>query len=104
MIENNEFYSILFDLGFGIIYLIACFILFFIGKQFFQLLNRRIQVNEELVKKDNVAFAVSMVGYYLGLVMTIGGALVGPSHGLGFNISVWLWPAGYCADESCDFD
>ena len=79
---SNEYYSILIDLGFGIIYLVACFILFFIGKLFFQLLNRRIQVNEELVKKDNVAFAISMVGYYFGLVMTIGGALVGPSHGL----------------------
>lgn len=93
MLENSEFYSILFDLGFGIIYLIACFILFFIGKLFFQLLNRRIQVNEELVQKDNVAFAVSMVGYYFGLVMTIGGALVGPSHGLMLDL-IYLFGYG----------
>jgi len=81
----NESYldlTLLIELGFGLIYLIACFILFFIGKLFFQLMNRRIQVNEELVKKDNVAFAVSMVGYYFGLVLAIGGALVGPSRGL----------------------
>lgn len=80
--HEYDYFSILFDLGFGIIYLIASFILFYIGKLFFQLLNRRIRVNDELVKKDNVAFAISMVGYYFGLVMTIGGALEGPSHGL----------------------
>lgn len=81
-IENSENLSILMELGYGLIYLIACFILFYLGKLFFQLINRRIAVNEELVKKDNVAFAISMVGYYFGLVMAIGGALVGPSNGL----------------------
>jgi uncharacterized membrane protein YjfL (UPF0719 family) len=81
-INDNGSLAILTELGYGIIYLVACFILFYLGKLFFQVINRRIQVNEELVKKDNVAFAVSMVGYYFGLVMAIGGALFGPSHGL----------------------
>jgi uncharacterized membrane protein YjfL (UPF0719 family) len=91
---KNEYFSILIDLGFGLIYLIACFILFFIGKLFFQLLNRRIQVNVELVKKDNVAFAISMVGYYFGLVLTIGGALEGPSHGLVLDL-FYLFAYGF---------
>ncbi|MBN2091749.1 DUF350 domain-containing protein [candidate division KSB1 bacterium] len=73
---------ILTELGYGLIYLVASFILFFIGKLLYQLVNRRIQVDEELVKKDNVAFAISMVGYYFGLIMAIGGALAGPSRGL----------------------
>ncbi len=73
---------ILTELGYGLIYLLASFILFFIGKLFYQLINRRIKVDEELVKKDNVAFAISMVGYYFGLIMAIGGALAGPSRGL----------------------
>lgn len=82
MLDSIVDLPIYFEIGTGLIYLVACFILFYIGKIFFQLLNKRIQVNEELVKKDNVAFAISMVGYYFGLVMAIGGALVGPSHGL----------------------
>jgi uncharacterized membrane protein YjfL (UPF0719 family) len=73
---------ILTELGYGLIYLVASFILFFIGKLVYQLVNRRIRVDEELVKKDNVAFAISMVGYYFGLIMAIGGALAGPSRGL----------------------
>ncbi len=83
MTSGNSFQLlILTELGYGLIYLVASFILFYIGKLFYQLVNRRIQVDTELVKKDNVAFAISMVGYYLGLIMAIGGALAGPSRGL----------------------
>lgn len=78
--ENIDFISILFDLCAGIAYLISCFILFIIGKAVYHLKNRKIEIDNELVKKDNVAFAVTMGGYYLGLIMAIGGALLGPNN------------------------
>ena len=81
-VNTYNFSDIILDFGFGLIYLIACFLLFAFGKMVYQVLNRHIKVNEELVKKDNVAFAVALSGYFLGLVFTIGGALVGPSNGV----------------------
>lgn len=66
----------------AIVYLIACFILFFIGKQAYKIIHRKINVKEELVFKDNFAFAIAQVGYYVGLLLAIGGAVIGPSKGL----------------------
>lgn len=78
--EQIDFITIFWDLGAGILYLLASFILFFIGKIFYKAMHRRIEVDVELVKKDNVAFAIAMGGYYLGLIMAIGGALSGPNN------------------------
>lgn len=90
-----DFASLFLDLFAGIIYIITCFILFIIAKFTYHFLNRRININDELVKKDNVAFAVAMAGYYLGIIMAIGGALWGPndwileeSFGIIDNISI----------------
>jgi len=66
----------------AIIYLISAFALFFVGKVVFDRINRSYQLNEELVKKDNSALAIAMVGYYFGLTLSIGGVIVGPSAGL----------------------
>lgn len=65
----------------GIIYLIAVFILFFLGKFVYDKLNRRFVLREELVKKDNFALALSVFGYYFGLVIALGGVLSGESAG-----------------------
>ncbi len=65
----------------GIIYLIAVFILFFLGKFVYDKLNRRFVLREELVKKDNLALALSVFGYYFGLVIALGGVLSGESAG-----------------------
>ncbi|MCK5738038.1 DUF350 domain-containing protein [bacterium] len=81
-VYSYNFIDILLDFGSGLLYLVGCFLLFVFGKMVYQVLNRHIKVNEELVKKDNVAFAVTLSGYFLGLVFTIGGALVGPSNGI----------------------
>ncbi|MBN1352246.1 DUF350 domain-containing protein [candidate division KSB1 bacterium] len=78
--ELIDIYSVLLDLGAGIIYLLACFVLFLVGKFVYRLVNPGIEIDAELVKKDNVAFAVAIAGYYLGLVMAIGGALSGPNN------------------------
>lgn len=64
------------------IFIIVFFIFFFIGKVINDLLHREYKLNFELVEKDNAALALSVVGYYFGLVLAIGGTIAGPSTGL----------------------
>jgi len=66
----------------GIIYLVSAFILFILGKFVYDKLNKRFDLKTELVERDNFALAIAMVGYYLGLVLAIGGVLMGPTFGL----------------------
>lgn len=66
----------------ALVYLAACFILFLLGKWAYQLFHRRVKVQHELVEKDNFAFAIAHVGYFIGLLLAIGSAVVGPSSGL----------------------
>lgn len=66
----------------AVVYIISAFVLFFIGKIVYDCINRSYKLNEELVKKDNTALAIAMVGYYLGLTFAIGGVIAGPSAGL----------------------
>ncbi|NOX36006.1 MAG: DUF350 domain-containing protein [Calditrichaeota bacterium] len=66
----------------GIIYLVSVFILFVLGKLFYDRTHPAFRVKEELVEKDNMALAVDLMGYYLGLVLALGGILEGPSVGL----------------------
>jgi uncharacterized membrane protein YjfL (UPF0719 family) len=65
-----------------ITYLASAFILFYIGKLVYQLFNRKIEVKKELVENDNFAFAIAHTGYFIGLLLAIGSAVVGPSEGL----------------------
>lgn len=70
------------DLTLSTIYLVASFVLFWIGKLVYDLTTPSYQLKEELVEKDNTALAVALVGYYLGLVLAIGGVMAGDSMGL----------------------
>lgn len=65
-----------------VIYLASCFILFFIGKFVYQLFHKKINIQNELVEKDNFAFALAHTGYFIGLLLAIGSAVVGPTRGL----------------------
>ncbi|MBT3208747.1 MAG: DUF350 domain-containing protein [Bacteroidetes bacterium] len=65
-----------------VVYLASGFILFFIGKMVYQLFHRNINIKDELVHKDNFAFAISHTGYFVGLLLAIGSAIIGPSNGL----------------------
>lgn len=58
------------------------YVVFFIGKVVNNLLHKEYNLTFELVEKDNPALALSIAGYYFGLVFCIGGALVGPSKGI----------------------
>lgn len=63
----------------ALIYLVAVFFLFFVGKFIYDKLNRKFVLREELLQKDNFAVAIALVGYYLGLLFAVGGVLMGPS-------------------------
>lgn len=66
----------------SLIYLALCFVLFIIGRLVFGLFHRNIDVKKELVEHDNFAFIIAHVGYYVGMLLAIGSAIVGPSLGL----------------------
>lgn len=74
--------SILDNAFSSLIYLAAAFILFFVGKVVYQLFHKGINVNHELVEHDNFAFSVAYVGYFIGLLLAIGSAILGESNGL----------------------
>ena len=64
------------------VYLIASFVLFITGKFVYQLFHPKIKVSYELVEKDNFAFSIAYVGYFIGLLLAIGSAVMGDSDGL----------------------
>lgn len=64
------------------VYFISCFLLLIIGRFVYKALHPKINMNHELVEKDNFAYSISMVGYFIGVVMTMAGALIGESKGL----------------------
>ncbi|MDF9797673.1 uncharacterized membrane protein YjfL (UPF0719 family) [Catalinimonas alkaloidigena] len=70
----------------ALIYLAECFLLFLIGKFVYKLFQSKIKVGEELVEKDNLAFAVAHVGYFIGLLLAISSAVVGPSNGIWIDV------------------
>ncbi|MEW6264307.1 MAG: DUF350 domain-containing protein [Thermodesulfobacteriota bacterium] len=72
----------LIQIGNGLVMIAGFYVLFLIGKIVNDLLHREYKLNFELVEKDNAALALALVGYYFGLVLAIGGAIVGPSVGL----------------------
>jgi len=78
--DTIDYLTLLFDFSAGIVYLITCFLLFVVGKVAFRLMNPKVKPDAELVEKDNVAFAITLSGYYLGLIMALGGALTGANH------------------------
>ncbi|MDY6935206.1 MAG: DUF350 domain-containing protein [Spirochaetota bacterium] len=65
----------------ALIYLVAVLAILFLGKWVYDKLNPRFNLKVELVKNDNFALALAVVGYFLGLVLSIGGILDGPSSG-----------------------
>ncbi len=66
----------------SLVYITLAFIIFFLGKLVYQVFNRSVNVKEELVKKDNLAFSLAHVGYFIGLLLAIGSAIIGPTKGL----------------------
>lgn len=65
----------------ALIYLVSSYVLFYLGKLAYDKLHPHFVLRDELVKKDNFALALSVFGYYLGLIIALGGTLSGESAG-----------------------
>ncbi len=63
----------------GFVYLAVVLVLLAVGKWVYDVLHRRFVLRVELLEKDNLALAVTVAGYYLGLVIVLGGVLSGPA-------------------------
>ena len=76
----------------GIIYFIAAFILFVLGRYCFDLTHRGFSLKQELIERDNVALALAFCGYLIGLMLAVGGSLTGPSISLTIDlIDIFLY-------------
>ena len=71
----------------SLIYIITSIVLFAIGKILYNLIHRSINIQNELVEKDNFAFILSYVGYFTGIIIIIGASIKGDSYGLGSDIA-----------------
>jgi uncharacterized membrane protein YjfL (UPF0719 family) len=72
-------YNGLIQSGVVILEITVGFGLFWLGQLAYQKLFRRMELNVELFVKDNPAVAISLVGYYLGIVIALGGVLGQPA-------------------------
>ena len=66
----------------GFIYLAVVLVLVVIGKWVYTALHRGFVLQTELLEKDNLAMAVTIAGYYLGLAIVLGGVVSGPGAGV----------------------
>jgi uncharacterized membrane protein YjfL (UPF0719 family) len=66
----------------GLVLITAFYLMFLIGKFVNDALHREYKLTYELVEQDNAALALSVAGYYVGLVLAIGGTLTGPGQGI----------------------
>lgn len=82
LILTLDFSNFLNYLIASLAYLAAAFVLFLLGKFVYQLFHNDADIDDEMVNKDNLAFAWAHVGYYAGLVVAIGGVISGDSNGL----------------------
>ena len=62
-------------------YIVSGFIIFILGKIAYKMLHPSINIQDELVEKDNFAFIISYVGYFAALIIVTGGAITGESYG-----------------------
>ncbi|WCC44354.1 hypothetical protein PJW08_11475 [Tenacibaculum finnmarkense] len=72
----NEYINII-EIVHSLGYIISGFIIFILGKIAYKMLHPKINIQDELVEKDNFAFIISYVGYFAALIIVIGGAIIG---------------------------
>ena len=63
----------------GFIYLAVVLALLVIGKRVYDGLHRSFALRTELIEKDNLAAALAVAGYYLGLVIVLVAVVSGPA-------------------------
>lgn len=74
--------STIFWLTKTIAYITLFFAVFTISRFFFKLKNKKFDFENELTVKDNVAFSVLTVGYFIGVLIIFMGVLYGEAHDL----------------------
>ncbi len=67
-------------------YLVSSFVLFGIGIFAYRTFHKKIKIQNELVERDNLAFSFAYIGYFVGLIFVIGGALLGESKGIWVDV------------------
>ncbi len=70
----------------GIAYLVAALVLFILGKFAYDITHPGFSLRQQLIERDNLALAMSMGGYFLGLSIAVGGALAGAPTSLGADL------------------
>ncbi len=68
-------------IGDTLFYLLLFFGIVIISHGLFKLKYRKIQINDELSEKDNVAFSLVVLGYYIGVLLLFLGVIHGDFHG-----------------------
>ena len=63
----------------GFIYLAVILVLVVVGKWVYDALHRSFALRTELIENDNLAAALAVAGYYLGLVVVLVGVVSGPA-------------------------
>ena len=63
----------------GFIFLAVVLVLLVIGKWVFDALHRRFVLRVELLENANLALALAVGGYYVGLAIVLGGVAYGPA-------------------------
>ena len=63
----------------GFIYLAVILALLVVGKWVYDALHRSFSLRTELIENDNLAAALAVAGYYLGLVVVLVGVVSGPA-------------------------
>lgn len=81
-----EKYINIIDLSHSLGYTVSGLIIFIIGKIAYKLIHPKINIQQELVDKDNFAFILSYVGYFAALIIVIGGTIVGESYDFATDI------------------
>jgi uncharacterized membrane protein YjfL (UPF0719 family) len=76
-----------------VVYFLLAFALCWVGKLAYGLFHPRARVDVEVTAKDNLAFAVPLGAYYLGILIVMGAPLSGQSRGsmLQDALSVVAW-------------
>ena len=73
--------SYVVPMGWSAVYIVEGFLLLWIAKFVYGRISRRVDLKAELFDRNNHALAVSTVGYLLGIIIALGGALGGGSGG-----------------------
>ena len=63
----------------GFVHLAVVLVLLAVGRWVYDRLHRSFALRTELLEKDNLAAALAVAGYYLGLVIVLGGVVSGPA-------------------------